>query len=75
MISFAAQRLMDLGVEGLCGAGFGESSDDRTNHRNGYRDQRWETRADVRGVAFHQNLLSYRQSHRRMTALVERKTI
>ena len=45
MISFAAQRLMDLEVEGLCGAGFGERSDDRTNHRNGYRDRRWETRA------------------------------
>ncbi|MEZ5932527.1 MAG: IS256 family transposase [Alphaproteobacteria bacterium] len=45
MMSFAAQRLMDLEVEGLCGAGFGERSDDRTNHRNGYRDRRWETRA------------------------------
>jgi transposase-like protein len=45
MIGFAAQRLMDLEVEGLCGAGFGERSDDRTNHRNGYRDRRWETRA------------------------------
>lgn len=36
---------MDLEVEGPCGAGFGERSDDRTNHRNGYRDRRWETRA------------------------------
>ena len=45
MMGFAAQRLMDLEVEGLCGAGFGERSDDRTNHRNGYRDRRWETRA------------------------------
>ena len=45
MIGFAAQRLMDLEIEGLCGAGFGERSDDQTNHRNGYRDRRWETRA------------------------------
>ena len=45
MISYAAQRLMDLEVEGLCGAGFGERSEDRINHRNGYRDRRWETRA------------------------------
>jgi transposase-like protein len=45
MIGFASQRLMDLEVEGLCGAGFGERSEDRTNHRNGYRDRRWETRA------------------------------
>lgn len=36
---------MDLKIEGLCDAGFGEHIDDRTNHRNGYRDRRWETRA------------------------------
>ena len=45
MIGFAAERLMDLEVEGLCGAGFGERSEDRVNHRNGCRDRRWETRA------------------------------
>jgi transposase-like protein len=45
MIGFAAQRLTDLEVEGLCGTGFGERSDDRTNHRNSYRDRRWETLA------------------------------
>ena len=45
MISFAAERLMDLEVEGLCGTGFGERSEERVNHRNGYRDRRWETRA------------------------------
>ena len=44
MIGFAAERLMEIEVEGLCGAGFGERNDDRTNHRNGYRDRRWETR-------------------------------
>ena len=45
MIAFAAQRLMDLDVEGLTGAGHGERSADRQNHRNGYRDRDWETRA------------------------------
>jgi transposase-like protein len=45
MIAFAAQRLMDLDVEGLTGAGHGERSADRLNHRNGYRDRDWETRA------------------------------
>jgi putative transposase len=45
MIGFAAQRLMDIEVEGLCGASFGERSEERVNHRNGYRDRRWETRA------------------------------
>lgn len=45
MIGFAAERLMAIEVEGLGGAGFGERSEERTSHRNGYRDRRWETRA------------------------------
>jgi len=45
MLSFMAQRLMGADVEGLCGAAAGERSEERTNHRNGYRDRRWETRA------------------------------
>jgi putative transposase len=45
MIQHVAQRLMDLDVEGLCGAGYGERSPERTNSRNGYRDRVWDTRA------------------------------
>ena len=37
MIGFAAQRLMELQTETLCGAGHGERSENRTNLRNGYR--------------------------------------
>ena len=43
-ISFAAQRLMELETEGLCGAGHGERSPERINQRNGYRDREWQTR-------------------------------
>ena len=45
MIGFAAQRLMELEVEGLTGATYGEKSQDRLVQRNGYRERIWETRA------------------------------
>ena len=37
MIGFAAQRLMELEVEGLRGASYGEKSSERIVQRNGYQ--------------------------------------
>ncbi|MGY4412187.1 hypothetical protein ACVWW4_003923 [Bradyrhizobium sp. LB7.1] len=45
MIGFAAQRLMELGVEGQTGASYGEKSPERQAQRNGYRERIWGTRA------------------------------
>jgi hypothetical protein len=41
-----AQRLMEIDVEGRCGAGYDEKAHGaRRNSRNGYRQRLWETRA------------------------------
>lgn len=44
-LQFALQRLMEMDVEALCKAAYGERSEERINSRNGYRDRTWETRA------------------------------
>lgn len=45
MIKHTAEALMDVEVDGLCNAGHGERTPQRTNSRNGHRDRRWDTRA------------------------------
>src|SRR3954469_3315226 len=45
MLAFAAERLMAMQVEALTGAPAGVRSPERLNHRNGYRERAWETRA------------------------------
>ena len=45
MLAFAAERMMDLEVEAKTGAPCGARTPGRFNHRNGYRDRVWDTRA------------------------------
>jgi putative transposase len=51
LLAFAAERLMAAEVDRLTGAAAGVRSPDRINHRNGYRERGWETRAGRIGLA------------------------
>jgi putative transposase len=80
MISFTAQRLMALEVEALTGAEPGARTADRLNHRNGYRDRDWETRAGTvelripklrKGSYFPAFLEPRRMSEKALTAVIQ----
>jgi putative transposase len=45
MLAFAAERIMEAEVEVLTGAAKGARTALRENHRNGYRERDWDTRA------------------------------
>jgi putative transposase len=44
MVKSFAQALMSADADAVCGAGYGERSDDRVNTRNGYRHRGSDTR-------------------------------
>jgi len=45
MITTFAEALMGAEADAVCGASYGERSDERRNTRNGYRRREWDTRA------------------------------
>src|SRR5215831_234140 len=80
MIQFVAQRMMDMDVESLCAAFYGERSPERLNSRNGYRERLWETRAGSvdlripklrRGSYFPGFLEPRRMAEKALTAVIQ----
>jgi putative transposase len=51
MLSTFVQVLMGAQADAVCGAGYGERSEDRANSRNGYRHRDFDTRAGTIDVA------------------------
>jgi len=51
MVKLFCERLMGEEVDAICGAPYGERSEDRTNRRNGYRAGPWDTRTGTIDLA------------------------
>jgi transposase-like protein len=51
MLATFINTLMSAEADAVCGAGYGESSPDRTNVRNGYRHREFDTRAGTLDIA------------------------
>jgi transposase-like protein len=80
MMAYVANRMMDMEVEALTGAAHGERTISRINHRNGYRERSWETRAGTveleipklrKGSYFPAFLEPRRASEKALTAVIQ----
>jgi transposase-like protein len=51
MVKLFCERVMGEEVDAICGAPYGERSEERTNRRNGYRSRAWDTRTGTIDLA------------------------
>ncbi len=51
MVSSFVHMLMSAEADALCGAGYGERSDERINRRSGYREREFDTRGGTMPLA------------------------
>ena len=51
MVKVFTEEVMSAEADVLCGADYGERSDERVNRRNGYRARPWDTRAGTIDLA------------------------
>jgi putative transposase len=51
VVRLFCERVMSEEVDGICGAPYGERSEERTNRRNGYRSRAWDTRTGTIDLA------------------------
>jgi transposase-like protein len=51
MVKVFTETVMSAEADALCGAGYGERSEERVNRRNGYRARPWDTRAGTISLA------------------------
>ncbi len=51
MVQTFAEALMGAEADAVCGAGYGERSEERADSRNRYRHREWDTRAGSTGLA------------------------
>lgn len=51
MLTTFINALMSADADAVCGAGYGQVSEERTNRRNGYRNRRFDTRTGTLDIA------------------------
>ncbi|MFF4138976.1 transposase [Streptomyces mirabilis] len=74
MVKTFADALMSAEADVLCNAEYGQVSDERVNHRNGYRPREWDTRAGTVELAIPKlRPLAWRRVARPPTALQRRQ--